>query len=90
VQRIAACVRIARDEQDRRVRDAHSNPVIRRIGVQAREVLRVVRRPVLINPYFPEINAVVAEHIEQGAEADDGAEQSGPLGQRRSDQETAI
>jgi hypothetical protein len=33
---------------------------------------------------------VVAEHIEQGAYTNDGAEQVGPLSQRRPDQQAAI
>ncbi len=70
--------------------DTVAHVVIRRVGREPADRLRIVGRAVLGDPERGDAEAVVAEHVEQRHAADDGAEQLRPLGQRGADEQAAV
>ena len=90
VHRIDARVGLGRVKQHGGVGDAVAHVVVRRVGAQPAERVRVVGRAVLGDPQRGDAEAVVAEHVEQRHAADDRAEQLRPLGQRGAHQQAAV
>ncbi len=90
VQRVDPGVAVEDGEQRRRVVDALDDPVVRRVRQQPAELLGVVGGAVLDVPGRAESELLVAHHVEQRRRADDGAEEVGPLGHRRADEQAAV
>ena len=90
VERRHAGVAVAREIQGGRVVAALDHVVVRRVGVDVRELLGVVARAVLRHPEAGHEELVVAHHVEQRIGADDRPEQVGPLVRDRADEEAAV
>ena len=82
-----AGVAVAGEIQRRRIVAAVDDVVVRRVGVDVGELVRILARPVLRHPEAGDEELVVADHVEQRIGADDRPEQIGPLVRHGADEQ---
>ena len=79
MERIAVAVSVAGNDHDRGIRHAVVNLVIRRILCERGEIFRIINGAEFLFPYVSVVEKVIAQHVQHGNHADNGAEEIGTL-----------